>query len=175
MSFSWRDISWGAMSLALEAHRIAEKREVPKDRIYLKEFGDHLAKLCTEGPAEEDKHQMLSGQITEGVYLALQIEKDYLQGDRAPKEVKPIRDLGVTSLDRLAWVLQQADTPEFNRYAEAIDLFFRSWKSWAEELSIPRTAQGFDSCGGKGAPEIIAEVVTRFPYSQDRVSEESKS
>jgi len=160
------DISIRAAGIALRLNRFAERRECPSDAEAIRELGEHLERLCEQGfkyTDQEDRHPILAGLVSDGPYLALRIEKEYLQGKEFPEKLDPIRKLGVTTLDKLAKVLQQAGTPDFERYAKPLDELFTAWQAYAEELSIPKTSYGFVGGGGMAPAEIIGELMYRFP------------
>jgi hypothetical protein len=158
-SMIFGDVSRRAATLGLICHRILEGRSVGNDRNELKEFGDDLQELCIKGYGNHNaKHQMLSGVI-EGPYVALMIERDYLQKEKSGHG-KRLRSMGVDCLEKLACVLYELKEPsEIDLYVPGLIDLIKGWKALAEELSIPEYAKNLNG------PIIIGELIIRFPGS----------
>ena len=165
----WVGICNSAASYYLMCSRIADGEYFDADKKAIKELGDYISKICREGVdsnTDSEKPNLFAGNVTRGVYLALQIEKECLQKSTGyeSKYAKGLRKLKVNSLDKLAEVLVSVeDHNKFKPYAQPLADLFDGWREWAEELSVPRVSYGFTGGAGISSAQIIGEVIIRFP------------
>jgi hypothetical protein len=154
-------IALAATSYSLFCGRISEKRALESDRQRLRELGDYIGNMCNEGIPDEF-HRTSVPEIVrdiDGLVLLLEIEKKYLDNANSREDFAGrLRELGITSLDKLAAVLKKAENePEFERYSSALNELFTKWHDWAEELSIPESSRDFVPF------KKIGDLVVRFP------------
>ena len=154
-------IALAATSYSLFCNRVSEKRALKSDRQGLRELGDYIGNICSDGIPDEFHRSPVPEIVRDidGLVLLLEIEKKYLSNpDLGDNFAGRMQELGITNLDKLAAVLKKAENePEFERYAPALGELFSEWHEWAEHLSIPEVGKDFMLF------KKIGDLVVRFP------------
>ena len=165
----WTRIFCQAYHIATNAILVARKRDIPTERKEIKELGEQIQNILITRPVGRiEEPELFSGYYHDGIYLAYKMEKEFLKNKKSTK-TKKIRGQGIRSLDRLAEILQKAESKRFDRFAQNVSDLFKIWGDYARYFRYQRACYGGAYCHGIPASirqRMYAKVKQRFPWRE---------